>query len=361
MSVPIISVFNHKGGVGKTTTCIHLAAAFNDLGKRVLLVDADSQCNLTSFLLLNHSTVFGSELSEVENLNLAQVQDDNNRIIGELQESRTTLKFGVSPVFDGRPVGIKGMEPKICSGISEAVGLIPGDVDIGRLETTLALAHNFTDALTNLVNVPGAFYNFIQLTADKFNAEVILVDLPPSLSALSQNLVLASRAVVIPVFPDLFSKLAVESLSSVLPKWFGWLDRARENEYFNEADYKMPDTKPVFGGLVVSKYNVYLGAPAKGFQHWIKKIEDTCKLELLNNNPDFLAPESVILASVPDFNTLGKLAQRYNTATFKLTIDQLNNANQTGVVLTQSVAAQQTICHQYKQAAKSLLKQLGSI
>ena len=46
-----IALFNHKGGVGKTTLTVNIAHALAELGHRVLLVDADPQCNLTSYLL----------------------------------------------------------------------------------------------------------------------------------------------------------------------------------------------------------------------------------------------------------------------------------------------------------------------
>ena len=46
-----IAIFNHKGGVGKTTLTVNIAYALASLGKRVLLVDSDPQCNLTSYLV----------------------------------------------------------------------------------------------------------------------------------------------------------------------------------------------------------------------------------------------------------------------------------------------------------------------
>ncbi|MYB36323.1 MAG: ParA family protein [Gammaproteobacteria bacterium] len=46
-----ITIFNHKGGVGKTTLTVNIASAIAAQGKSVLLVDSDPQCNLTSYLL----------------------------------------------------------------------------------------------------------------------------------------------------------------------------------------------------------------------------------------------------------------------------------------------------------------------
>ena len=52
MSDPVrITIYNHKGGVGKTTLTVNVAFALSSLGKSVLLVDSDPQCNLTSYLL----------------------------------------------------------------------------------------------------------------------------------------------------------------------------------------------------------------------------------------------------------------------------------------------------------------------
>ena len=64
-----ITIYNHKGGVGKTTLNVNIASALAEQGKSVLLVDSDPQCNLTSYLLsddvvddlLNHSGEAGGQ------------------------------------------------------------------------------------------------------------------------------------------------------------------------------------------------------------------------------------------------------------------------------------------------------------
>ncbi len=51
---PIISIFNNKGGIGKTTYMFHIAHFLERKGKIVLMVDCDSQCNLTAYALQNN-------------------------------------------------------------------------------------------------------------------------------------------------------------------------------------------------------------------------------------------------------------------------------------------------------------------
>lgn len=66
-----IAVFNHKGGVSKTTTSFHLGWAIAKAGKRVILVDSDSQCNLTLFAVGPQKYDEFYESSNPNNINTA--------------------------------------------------------------------------------------------------------------------------------------------------------------------------------------------------------------------------------------------------------------------------------------------------
>lgn len=109
-----ICLFNHKGGVGKTTLTFNIASALADLGNRVLLVDSDPQCNLTALLIA----------SDV----LDDLLDKSDTADGE------TLWTALKPVVEG-----KGSF-KICPPISLAhknLFLLPGDIRLSDFENEL--------------------------------------------------------------------------------------------------------------------------------------------------------------------------------------------------------------------------------
>jgi len=110
-----ISVFNHKGGVGKTTLTMNIAAALTDLGKRVLLVDSDPQCNLTSYLIAN------------------DVLDD---LLDKADANKgSTVWSALKPVSEA--IGGFKFVPPIETGIPNLF-LLPGDIRLSEFETDLA-------------------------------------------------------------------------------------------------------------------------------------------------------------------------------------------------------------------------------
>ena len=159
----IIAVANQKGGVGKTTTSVNLAACLAKLGKRILLVDLDPQANASSALGLEaipgHS-VYGPLLGE----------------------SR--------------------MADKVVPTRWENLFLIPGDLDLAGVEIEIARAE---DHLTRLREALG------ELRADA-PFDYILLDCPPSLGILMSNALAAADEVLIPLQCEYF---ALEGLSKI--------------------------------------------------------------------------------------------------------------------------------------------------
>src|SRR5688572_7174046 len=111
---PRISVFNHKGGVGKTTLTVNLACAIAEAGHRVLLVDSDPQCNLTSYLV---------EESVVDEF-LQQSDGEEGK----------TIWSALKPVVEatGTFKSIDAIE------LPQGIWLLPGDIRLAEFESQLA-------------------------------------------------------------------------------------------------------------------------------------------------------------------------------------------------------------------------------
>ena len=165
----IITLFNNKGGVSKTTTTFNIAWKLAQSGKRVLMVDADPQCNLTE-LVINplHSD--------------ASVRDK--------AQGQHNIYSALDPVYNARP---KQLEPVNCILVNgqENLFLLPGHPGFAEYENTLSIAHQLSETLGPVRNVPGSLHRLIHLTAEKYQIDYVFIDVSPSLGALNQNIVLS--------------------------------------------------------------------------------------------------------------------------------------------------------------------------
>ena len=157
-----IAFLNHKGGVGKTVTCVNMAAILaNDYAKRVLVVDADSQANTTEF--------FGGLPGGASSLGDLLRRTDVNELI--------------------RPANFPGVK------------LIGADDSLMDLDLS-AVKSKEADVLA-LAKV---------LTAEEKNFDYVLIDCPPAFNAASSAALLTSDDVIIPIKPDAFSLRGMANL-----------------------------------------------------------------------------------------------------------------------------------------------------
>tara|TARA_B100001250_G_scaffold15843_1_gene13749 strand:- start:4175 stop:4975 length:801 start_codon:yes stop_codon:yes gene_type:complete len=168
MDKKVISVINQKGGVGKTTTVINLAAGLSAKGKKILVIDLDPQGNATTGLGL-------SNISNTEQT-IYNVLNGNKKISEVIQ--RTNF---------------------------ENLNLITSNVDLSGLEVETAgdsrRAFKLKDELTSILNDSRALYDYI------------LIDCPPSLSLLTIMALVASDALVVPLQTEFF---ALEGLTQLM-------------------------------------------------------------------------------------------------------------------------------------------------
>ena len=162
----IIAIANQKGGVGKTTTTINLAAGLAEHGKKVLLIDLDPQGNA--------STGVGIEVDDREftTYELLLEDLDLNEVIQRTE-------------FDGLHI------------VPATVDLSSADMELISNEKRSFLLH---DALR-------------QVQMDQFGFDFILIDCPPSLNLLTVNAMIAAHSVLVPLQSEFF---ALEGLSQLM-------------------------------------------------------------------------------------------------------------------------------------------------
>ncbi len=324
-----IALFNHKGGVSKTTTTFNLGWQLAALGKKVVLVDADPQSNLTGLVLGYDGP---SALEE-----FYQENPDRN------------LKSGLIPAFESKPERIKPVECFPVPG-RDGLFLLPGHIDLFEFEVTLGIAQELSGAIQALQNLPGSIPYLLAKTAEKLEADYVLIDMNPSLSSFNQNLLMISDYFIVPTMPDYYCVMSIDSLARVISKWDKWSGKAQKLPVLRQASYPFPQTKPKFLGTIIQNYRPRNGAPAKGFQQWIDQINKKVTQNLYPSlkSIDMTLPDSAYgslkednycLSKISDFNSLITISQEKQTPVYALTDEQIG---QSGAVLTQTKAAQDT-------------------
>jgi len=252
-----IAIFNHKGGVSKTTTAFNLGWMLARKGKKVLLVDADSQCNLTLYAV-------------------GQEEYEKHFSEGDIHN----IKDALEPAFKAKP---KLIEAVNCINVrkNRNLYLLPGHLDLTEYEVSLGVSFQLSNALGTLKNLPGAFNYLIQKTAQKYEAEYVIIDLNPSLSAINQVLFISSDYFLVPTSPDLFSYMAIKSLSRILPSWEKWAKTARP--IFSDAEYPLPQKTTKFLGYTINDFNLSDGNPSYSFAAIMDKISDCVVNDLIPN------------------------------------------------------------------------------
>ena len=310
-----IALFNHKGGVSKTTTTFHLGWMLSQKGYRVVIVDTDPQCNLSGLVLGIHG--------EAEFETFYQ------------SESGRNIRAGLAPAFESQPRAIEAVDCVPVTG-RDGLFLLPGHIGLSEYEVTLGIAQEISGSIPTLWNLPGSLSYLLDVTAEHHDAHYMLIDMNPSLSSINQNLLMTSDYFIIPSSPDYFSVMAIESLSAVIPRWHALSERLKANPNLKTTTYPYPNKNPKLLGTIIQRFRPRKGAPTIGFQKWIDTINARVSNQLIPSltplgmllsedkyqEIDGLYP-NLCLSQIADFNTLIAKSQDYQTPIFSLTDEQL--------------------------------------
>jgi cellulose biosynthesis protein BcsQ len=328
-----IALFNHKGGVSKTTSAYHLAWMLTKLGKRVLLVDADSQCNLSILCM-----------GEIEFEECLDTTPDN------------TIKELLKPAFKGQPRPIEALEAVQVKNNNQLF-LIPGSFDLTEYDVSLGMSFGFNSAIGTLANLPGSFNFLFSKYEEKYNIDYTIIDLNPSLSAINQTLLLTSDYFIVPTACDYFSKLAIKSLKTVLPQWENWAKNART--VLSESSYPLKSETPKYLGAIIQRYNVRNGQPTQANQQIIGEIVTEITSNFIPSLRDagmidekFSAEFSI---QIPDFNTLNALYHQYGVPVFEINESMMRDAGWFGATLTNNKEKLRAFEVEYEKLAQRVI------
>ena len=180
-------------------------------------------------------------------------------------------------------------------------------------------------------NLPGSFKHLFDITAEKYDADYILIDLSPGLGSINQNLVATADFFLVPCSPDVFSVMAMDSLARVIPQWLKWARRAANLDALRDADYPFPDPSLKFLGVLVQRFRIKNQKPTQAFQNYFDKLDEVVRdvlVPALDTEGIMLDPsayqeagmdDNYQLAQIQDFNTLIADSQDVRKPVFALT------------------------------------------
>lgn len=224
-----LSVFNNKGGVGKTTYMFHIAHILSRRGKTVLMVDLDTQGNLTGYCL------------------------EDDELHSAWSESGNSVYRVVEPIIRG--TGDYEYRPPI--KLSKAQGdlyLAPGDLRLSDYEDLLGDTWNSARGGAEApLRTQTALNRFVKEAAREVAADVVLIDLGPNLGALNRSGLAFSDYFMTPMAPDLFSIQGTENLGNKFVSWAEQWDQIHDS--WKGSGLDIPDGKPRYLGYVMQMHN----------------------------------------------------------------------------------------------------------
>lgn len=295
MSVPVLTFFNNKGGVGKTSLVYHLAWMFSELGDTVLAVDLDAQANLTA----------------------AYLDEDALERIWENPKGPITIYQAIEPL-----TRVGDIEEPEAKKVAQGLYLIPGDVALASFEDTLSESWPASMADTNLYRpfrILTAFWQVAQMAAKQVGGDIILVDVGPNLGAINRSALIASDYVAIPLGADLFSLQGLKNLGPTLRSWRNLWKKRLAN--WHDPDFSLPQGRMTPVGYIVQQHSVRLSRPVKAYDKWVNRMPGVYHEAVFQKSTTIAKPSQDIecLATLRHYRSLIPIGQEARKPIFHLT------------------------------------------
>lgn len=296
MNTPVLTAFNNKGGVGKTSLVYHLSWMFAELGYCVVTIDLDPQANL--------STAF---LDEDQLIDLWENESNEGSTVYKCVEPLTKVGDIIPP---------KTIE------IDERIHLVPGDLGLANFEDTLSQEWPNSMGSSDLYRafrILSAFWSIAQKAANAHHADLILADVGPNLGAINRSALLATDWVLVPLAADLFSLQGLKNLGPTLRRWR--TDWKKRLDNWEKHEFELPQGKMDPIGYVVQQHTERLKRPVKAYKRWLDQIPALYRKSILNETmlPNSSEDDEHLLATVRHYRSLIPMAQEVKKPVFLLT------------------------------------------
>ncbi len=253
-----ISIFNNKGGVGKTTYMYHVAHMLAQRELTVLMVDCDSQCNLTAYTLTDA------------------------QIARSWRPDGNSIYRNIEPVY--RTTGdVRERAPIPVANARGSLFIVPGDLRLSDFEDLLGDTWSGARGGSEpALRAQSAIHRYIEWAAARVEADLVLIDLGPNLGALNRAVLATSDYFITPVAPDLFSIQGTENLGNKLTAWRRDWDLC--NTSWTDDELSIPTGRPVYLGYVVQRHNIRTNATGmtEGWQIYGNDLERAIKANIVD-------------------------------------------------------------------------------
>lgn len=290
----VISVFNNKGGVGKSTLTYHLGHSLAKLGHKVLMIDLDPQCNLTI------CTMEEEHLKEIRKKEDNYIDDfekafkENHNIINEPR----SIHFILKPAEDW--IGELSELPPTYR-IGEKIDMIPWRLSLHTYENKIAERWNGIYQGDNLsIRTITNIRSICQRYAEKNGYEYVLIDTSPSLWVLNKVTISTVDWFFIPAQPDMFSLYGIKNIGHALETWKKDFDSIYKL-ISHEKRTKFPSNFVQFLGYTIYNAKKYTRQPsedneyglAQAHYQYVKQIPSTI-IEFIHEDNRASIPNDLI-------------------------------------------------------------------
>lgn len=314
----IISLFNNKGGVGKSTLAFHLSHILAEMGFKTLIIDLDPQCNLTICGMDEEAlhSIWSAEDSFIDDFD-SSVKAMNPHDFSAFLSNPRTVHFLLKPTEDGR--GELPITPPPVT-LRENLDLIPGRLTVHQYESKIAERWSGSylgDSLSirTITNIRSIAEDYSRI----YNYDFVIIDTSPSLGALNKVIISTVDGFLIPALPDMFSMYGIKNIGSALKQWskefhtiYGLISEEKRTKFPTNfvrfLGYTIYNAKKYSGitpwDLALAHYNYAQQIPAI--------IDAYISSDVRSHLSDIQASTPIGLTSVMhSHNTLPNMSQKY--------------------------------------------------